>query len=119
MGLFRRGRTTPQPPVADLETAAVDVDGRSLPLREVLLAARVVGPGLSVIVYHPVLADLPEQPRAEAAASLLLATLGEEVLRGIVVDLSPATYPPLDPFGPEQLRDFVRSLGVTMDLPEE
>ena len=44
-----------------------------------------------------------------------MATLGEEVLRGAVAELSPATYPPIDPFGPEQLRAFVRSLGITVE----
>jgi hypothetical protein len=119
MGLFRGRRTTPRPPVADLETASIEVDGHTLALREVLLAARIVGSGMSVIVYHPALADLLEEPRAEAAVELLVATLGEEVLRGTVVELSPATYPPIDPFGPEQLRAFVRSLGITIELPEE
>jgi hypothetical protein len=119
MGLFRGRRATPRPPAADLETATVDVDGRSMPLREVLLAARVVGTGLSVIVHHPDFELLLEEPRAEAAYEVLVATLGEAVLRGTVVELSPATYPPIDPFGPEQLRAFVRSLGITIELPPE
>lgn len=119
MGLFRGRRTTPRPPAADLQAATVDVDGRSMPLREVLLAARVVGPGLSVTVYHPDFELLLEEPRAEAAHEVLVATLGEAVFRGTVVELSPATYPPIDPFGPEQLRAFVRSLGITIELPEE
>ena len=31
------------------------------------MAARVEGPGLSVIVYHPTFADLLDEPRALAA----------------------------------------------------
>jgi hypothetical protein len=119
MALFRGRRTAPRPPVADLETATIEVDGRSMPLREVLLAARVVGSGLSVIVHHPDFELLLEEPRAKAAYEALVATLGEEVFRGTVVELSPATYPPIDPFGPEQLRAFVRSLGIAIELPTE
>ncbi len=118
MGLFKR-RTTPRPPVADLETASVEVAGQAFALREVLLAARVVGPGLSVMAYHPGFTDLPEESRAEAALEVLVATLGEEVFRGTVVELSPASYPPIDPFGPEQLRAFVRSLGIEIVLPSQ
>jgi hypothetical protein len=118
MGLFRGRRTAPRPPAADLETATVEVDGRSIPLREVLLAARVVGSGLSVIVHHPDFELLLEEPRSEAAYEALVATLGEAVFRGTVVEFSPATYPPIDPFGPEQLRAFVRSLGIAIELPE-
>jgi hypothetical protein len=119
MGLFRGRRPTPRPPAADLETATVEVEGRSLRLREVLLAARVAGPGLSVIVHHPAFADLLDEPRSQAAYEVLVATLGEEVFRGTVVEFSPATYPPLDPFGPEQLRAFARSLGITIELPTD
>jgi hypothetical protein len=118
MGLFRGRRAAPRPPAADLQTATVEVDGRTMPLREVQLAARVVGPGLSVVVHHPDFALLLEEPRAEAAHEMLVATLGEEVLRATVVEVSPATYEPIDPFGPEQLRAFVRSLGITIELPE-
>ena len=119
MGLFRGRRTTPRPPAADLGTATVEADGRTIPLREVLLAARVVGTGLSVVVHHPDFELLMEEPRAEAAHEMLVATLGEQLLRGTVVEPSPATYPPIDPFGPEQLRPFVRSLGVTIELPTD
>jgi hypothetical protein len=119
MGLFRGRRTAPRPPAVDLETATVEVDGRSMALREVLLAARVAGTGLSVTVHHPDFELLLEEPRAEAAYEALVAILGEEVFRGTVVELSPATYPPIDSFGPEQLRAFVRSLGIAIDVPEK
>jgi hypothetical protein len=118
MGLFKR-RASHRPAAADLETATVEVEGRSLAVRDVLIAARIVGPGMSVMVYHPDFGDLLEEPRAEAAQEVLVATLGEEVLRGTVAELMPATHPPIDPFGPEQLRAFVRSLGITIELPED
>ena len=114
MALFRR-RTTPRPPVADLDRAAVEVDGRSLALSEALVAARVEGGGLSVTVYHPALADLLDEPRAQASYEILVAALGEDALRRTVVQVSPATHPPIDPFGLGPLRAFVRSLGVAVD----
>lgn len=114
MSLFRR-RTTPRQPVADLDHASVEVDGRTLGLADVLVAARVEGGGLSVIVHHPAMADLLDEPRALAAQEILVAALGEDGLRRTVVQISPATHPPIDPFGLESLRAFVRSLGVAVD----
>ena len=119
MGLFRGRRTTPRPPAADLETAVVEVEGAVLAGREALLAARVAGRGLSVVVHHPAFAHLSDQARGHATLEVLVQTLGEQVLAGTVVELSPALYPPLDPFGPEQLRAFVRSIGITIEVPEE
>ncbi|MET0840361.1 MAG: hypothetical protein ABWY19_16395, partial [Marmoricola sp.] len=100
MALFRR-RTTPRPPVADLEHASVEVGGRTLALSEVLVAARVEGGGLSVIVHHPALADLLDEPRLLAAHEILVAALGEDGLRRTVVQVSPANHPPIDPFSLE------------------
>jgi len=114
VGLFKR-RTTPRPPVADLDTSSIEVDGRTFALAEVLVAARVEGPGLSVIVYHPAFADLPDEQRALAAQEVLVATLGEEGLRLAVAQVAPATHPPIDPFGLEPLRSFVRSFGIPVD----
>ncbi len=121
MGLFRR-RTTPQPsrpPVADLDTASVEVGEGRFALAETLVAARVDGPGLAVIVYHPAFADLPEEPRAEAGLEMLVATLGEDGLRQTVTQVDLATYPPIDPFDLTALRAFVRSLGVAVDPPDQ
>ena len=84
-------------------------------MADVLVAARVAGRGLQVSVYHPAFADLPDEARLEAAVEVLVATLGEEGLHRSVVDISPATHPPIDPFGLEPLRAFVRSLGVPVD----
>ena len=104
--------------MADLETASIEAGGHTLALSKALVAARVEGPGLSVIVHHPAFADLPEAPRAEAAVEILVATLGEDGLRRVVVQVDPATYPPIDPFDLTALRAFVRSLGVAVDPPE-
>ena len=118
MGLFKR-RTTSRPPAADLETATIEVDGQSLELSKALVAARVEGNGLSVIVYHPAFADMSEEPRAQAAVEILIAGLGEDGLRRVVVQVDPATYPPIDPFDLTALRSFVRSLGVAVDPPQQ
>ena len=117
MGLFKR-RTTPRPPVADLDSASIEVSGDTLALAKALVAARVEGPGLSVIVHHPAFADLPEERRTEAAVEILVAALGEDGLRRVVVQIDPATYPPIDPFDLTALRSFVRSLGVAVDPPD-
>jgi hypothetical protein len=117
MGLFSR-RRTPRPPVAHLDNFSIEVDGRALALAESLVAARVEGRGLQVVVHHPAFADMLDEPRALAAGEILVATLGEDALRRTVVQIDPATYPPIDPFGLEELRTFVRSLGVAVDPPE-
>ena len=117
MGLFKR-RTTSRPAVADLDTATIEVDGRPLALAEVLVAARVDGPGLAVIVHHPAFADLSEEQRVQGSVEILIAVLGEDVLRQVVTQVDPATHPPIDPFGLPALRAFVRSVGVTIDAPE-
>jgi hypothetical protein len=114
MGLFRR-RTPPRPAVADLSTAMVDVDGQQLSLAEALVAARVVGAGLSVVVHHPRFADLLEEQRARTALEMVEATLGEDLVPQVVVELSPAVHSPIDPFTLEQLREFVRSLGIAVE----
>ena len=75
MGLFKTTDTS-RPPVADLETATIEVDGQSLELAKALVAARVEGNGLSVIVYHPAFADLSDEPRAQAAVEILVAAPG-------------------------------------------
>ena len=69
-------------------------------------------------MYHPAFADLTEEPRAQAAVEILIAGLGEDGLRRVVVQVDPATYPPIDPFDLTALRSFVRSLGVAVDPPE-
>jgi ABC-type protease/lipase transport system fused ATPase/permease subunit len=116
MGLFKR-RTTSRAAVADLDTATVDADGRPLALAEALVAARVDGAGLAVIVHHPAFAELSDQLRVHGAVEILIATLGEDVLRQVVTQVDPATHPPIDPFGLPALRAFVRSVGVTVDVP--
>jgi hypothetical protein len=117
VGLFKR-RTPTRPAVADLDTATVDADGQQLKLAEALVAARVDGQGLAVIVHHPAFANLSEQLRVHGAVEILIATLGEEVLRHVVTQVDPATHPPIDPFGLPALRAFVRSLGIAIDAPE-
>ena len=114
MALFRR-RKTSRSPVADLDTTSLEVGGSAIALADVLVAARVAGRGLQVSVYHPSFADLPDETRLEAAVEVLVATLGEEGLHRSVVDISPATHPPIDPFGLSPLRAFVQSLGVTIE----
>jgi hypothetical protein len=114
MALFKR-RKTLRPPVADLDSSSVEAGGRTMALSEALVAARVEGRGLQVVVFHPVLADLPDEPRLEAAVEILIAAIGENALRSVVVDLSPATDPPIDPFGLPALRAFVISLGVAVE----
>ena len=85
-------------------------------MTEALVAARVEGPGLHVIVYHPAFADLLDEPRALAAQEILVATLGEGGLRLAVSQVSPATHPPIDPFGLEPLR-VLRALLRDPDRP--
>lgn len=117
MGLFKRRATQLRPPVGDLATATVEAGGQTFDLSRVLVAARVEGPALSVVVYHPDFADLLDEPRVLAAYEVVLATLGEDGLRHSVHTVAPATHPPIDPFGLEPLRAFVRSLGVTIETP--
>jgi hypothetical protein len=114
MGLFRR-RATPRPPVADLSSATVEVDGRTLELGEALVAARIDGPGMAVVIYHPDFADLLDEPRHRAAHEMAVATLGEDLVPRTIVELSAATHAPIDPFTLEQLREFVRSLGIAVE----
>ena len=117
MGLFKK-RKESRLPLADLEGTSFEIAGRTLALKDALVAARVEGNGLQVIVFHPAFADLGEDERAEASVELLVATLGEEALRLVVAQVDPATHPPIDPFGLSPLRDFVRSLGVPVEPPE-
>ena len=84
-------------------------------MAEVLVSARVEGGGLSVVVHHPAFADLLDEPRARAALEVLFATLGEQGVKACVVAVSPAAHAPIDPFGLEQLRTFVRGLGVDVE----
>ncbi len=114
MGLFRR-RSTPRPAVSDLSSATVQVEGRSLALAEALVAARIEGPGMSVVIYHPDFADLLDEPRLHAAHEMAVATLGEDLVPRTILELSSATHPPIDPFTLEQLREFVRSLGIAVE----
>jgi hypothetical protein len=114
VGLFKR-RQAPRPPLADLEASSLDAAGRSLALKDTLVAARVEGNGLLVVVFHPAFADLSGEQRAEAAYEILVATLGDNPLRLVVSQVDPATHPPIDPFGLTALRDFVRSLGVAVE----
>ena len=118
VGLFKRRRTSRQP-LADLDGASLEVGGHSLALKDALVAARVEGNALQVVVFHPVFVDLPDEQRLEASVDILVATLGEDVLRLVVSQIDPATHPPIDPFGLGPLRDFVRSLGVTIEPAED
>jgi hypothetical protein len=118
VALFQRRRTS-RLPLADLDGSSVDAGGVSLALKEALVAARVEGNGLQVIVFHPAFAELSEEQRAQASAEILVATLGEDALRMVVSQLDPATHPPIDPFGLSPLRDFVRSLGVRIEPVED
>jgi hypothetical protein len=117
MGLFKR-RPPARLPLADLEASSVEVGGLSLPLKDALVAARVEGNGLQVVVFHPLFAELGEEQRLEASVEMLVAALGEEALRLVVSQVDPATHPPIDPFGLSPLRDFVRSLGVPIEPTE-
>jgi len=118
VALFKRRRTS-RPPLADLDSTSIEVGGQTLALKDVLVAARVEGTGLQVVVFHPDFADLGDELRAEASVEILVATLGEDGLRSVVGQLDPATHPPIDPFGLTALRAFVRSLGVPVDPPED
>jgi hypothetical protein len=117
MGLFKR-RQASRPPLADLDSS-LDVGGGALALKDALVAARVEGNGLQVVVFHPAFAELGEEQRAEASYEILVATLGEDVLRMVVSQVDPATHPPIDPFGLGPLRDFVRSLGIAVEPAED
>ena len=117
MGLFKRRKESRQP-VADLDGSSLEVGGSRLALKEALVAARVEGNGLQVVVYHPAFADLPDEQRVVASVEILVATLGQEALRQVVTQVDPAAHPPIDPFGLGPLREFVRSLGVPIEPAE-
>lgn len=118
MGLFKRRRTA-RLPLADLDGASVDAGGLSLALKDALVAARVEGNGLQVVVFHPAFAELSGDQRTQASVDILVATLGEDALRMVVSQVDPATHPPIDPFALSPLRDFVRSLGVSVEPGED
>ena len=117
MALFRKRRDALRPPVADLDAAEVSAEGRTLALRQAVVGARVDGGRLQVEVHHPVFADLPDESRLRAAEEIMVATLGEQGLRQSVGELRAVAYQPIDSFGLDPLRSFVRSLGVSIEPP--
>jgi hypothetical protein len=116
VALFRKREEPPRPPVADL-SSAIEVDGRSLTLGDVLIGARVDRGRLSVEVHHPTFPELSDPTRLVAAQEVLVAALGETGMRQVVHQLTAATHSPIDSFSLESLRSFARSLGAAVDPP--
>ncbi len=113
VALFRRRRDRlpqAQPPVEDLATATVEVDGLEVDLARVLVGARVADGGLEVSLYHPLVETLPHEARLLLARSALAATLGEPVASLVVRELHPAEVTPIDGFDLPALRAFVDGL---------
>jgi hypothetical protein len=113
MALFRRRRDQtppPQPPVEDLATATVEVDGHTVDLARVLVGARIADGTLEVSLYHPLVESLPAESRRLLARRALAATLGEPAASLIVRELHPAEVTPIDCFDLAALRAFVDGL---------
>ncbi len=117
MAIFRRRRdkASPsglpaQPPVEDLTTATVEVEGVTVDLARVTVGARVTDGRLEVSLHHPLVETLDPEARLVLARSVLAATLGEPRATLLVSEVHPAEVTPIDSFDLVALRAFADGL---------
>jgi hypothetical protein len=97
-------------PAADVEGAALVLDGVEIDLASARVAARVDGHAVDVTVHHPAFGRLPEQRRTMAAFLLLDWAVGEADVEAWVGAVATTTVTPLDPVPMTGLRAVVRQL---------
>jgi hypothetical protein len=107
-----------RPPVADLASVRLDVEGTSLALEDMLTSARREGARLHLSVFHPAFPDLPERARVDLALLSLDAVLGEGDVEMWIGKLEAATFTPLDPVPLVALRAAVRDLRQDFTDPD-
>jgi hypothetical protein len=102
--------TDARQPAADLTGSSLQIADRTVDVDPVRVTAHVRGAEADVTVYHPAFADLPEEPRAQAALVLLYWALGEVAVETWIGQLATATVEPLDAFPLAGLRAVVAEL---------
>ncbi len=97
-------------PMADLDSAALELGGERLSVRDTVVAARVVDAEVEVAVHHPAFARLPENAQQQAAMLMLDWVLGENEVETWVGALRTTPVAPLDPVPLVGLRSVVAEL---------
>ncbi|WP_186526289.1 DUF695 domain-containing protein [Leekyejoonella antrihumi] len=97
-------------PVSDLAGYGLQIAGRDVAVRDVVVGVRRRASRLDVSVYHPLMADLNDHEQMRLAFLALDAALGEEATETWIGELAPAQDAPLDGFGLSGLRATVREL---------
>lgn len=97
-------------PVDDLDGLELEVNGRVIAFKDVVITARREGLRIPVTVYHPAFPDVDHGTRATITYLALDTVLGEEDVECWVGEVVAAESTPLDAFPITWLRGLVRDL---------
>jgi hypothetical protein len=105
-------------PVEDLDDLELEVNGRVIAFKDVVITARREGLRIPVAVYHPVFPDVDNGTRLTITYLALDAVLGEEDVECWVGEVTATESAPLDAFPLKWLRGLVRDLKAEHTTPD-
>ena len=105
-------------PVTDLDAVELEVDGRVIAFRDVVMSARREGLRISVSVHHPSFQHLDDESRATIAYLALDSALGETDVECWIGEVSRPQVAPLDAFPLVWIRSLVADLKSDHTSPD-
>ena len=97
-------------PVENVEELELELDGRAVAFKEVVITARREGLRIPVSVFHPIFPDVDDRTRLRVTYLVLDAVLGEEDVECWLGEVTAAESAPLDAFPVKWLRGLVHDL---------
>lgn len=105
-------------PVEDLDGVVLEIGGREVAFKDVVITARRDGLRIPVSVYHPVFQDVDDRLRETITYLALDNVLGESDVECWVGEVTACEAPPLDAFPLKWLRGLVRDLKAEHTSPD-